>query len=83
MFPQTPGSDPYHDIFGTPTTGPDGADDSERSDQDPRADFFFPLIVWLALQTEEGGATTTPKQGPKYLLNLRLLFEEVPRYLNN
>lgn len=33
LFPQTPGSDPYHDIFGTPTTGPDGAITTDTGSQ--------------------------------------------------
>jgi iron complex outermembrane receptor protein len=33
LFPQIPGSDPYHNIFGTPTTGPDGAITTDTGSQ--------------------------------------------------
>ena len=59
LFPQTAGSDPYHDVFGTPTTGPDGAITTDqgslcgghesRSAVEPSIDASVMPYQWLTI----------------------------------
>jgi iron complex outermembrane recepter protein len=59
LFPQGPGSDPYYDIFGTPTTGPDGAVTTDqgslcaahesRSAVEPSIDASVMPYQWLTI----------------------------------